>query len=302
MLFNKHISLHAKSCYSWQDFLEKEYFEIALIHVKDTLGENLNDYFFEFYLHKKGFLKSKLACSNTQAKKKVLFILGDEHNEIQAADVSGYDKVFKTYLSSKSAFIPLPIGYNSKTPLLPKTPLKEREFDIFFSGNLNENRLTGLYKSLHPLRFLPSRLFVFLFNRPGIAKLFGIRFPNSFFKSRPKTHISFTDGFNSGLSPASYADYLNASKFVICPKGFVSTETFRLYEALRQGCMVICEQLPSHEFYVDAPFIVVKDWNNFRINMKEQNLIEISSQSAHFYEQNLSELATANYIIKNIIN
>lgn len=58
-------------------------------------------------------------------------------------------------------------------------------------------------------------------------------------------YIRFYSGFNNGDDYNKYAYYLQNSKIVLSPKGFHSTECFRFYEAMRQGCIVITEELPK---------------------------------------------------------
>jgi len=47
-------------------------------------------------------------------------------------------------------------------------------------------------------------------------------------------------GFNSGIiDPVTYRDVILRSKFVLCPVGNCSIDTFRLYEALEGGCIPV---------------------------------------------------------------
>lgn len=58
------------------------------------------------------------------------------------------------------------------------------------------------------------------------------------FKKCQPYHIHETSGFNSGiLEPSVYGSILRQSKFVLCPVGNCSLDTFRLYEALEAGAI-----------------------------------------------------------------
>jgi hypothetical protein len=37
-------------------------------------------------------------------------------------------------------------------------------------------------------------------------------------------------------------------------------ETYRFFEGLRQGCIVVCDRLPPHWFYVGCPAVQLDDW------------------------------------------
>lgn len=298
------INLHPKSGYSWENFLEKDFFEGVLRHLITELG--IERFYFEFYLHRDQSIDGISSNFNETNIKKVLFILCDEHNDIKSTNVNGFDFVFKTYLNSEvSNFIPLPLGYNSEISEQPILDSFNRDYDVFFSGNLNKNRLLGLYKTLHKLNFLPNSIFRYLYKRPSLQSLFRITFPKYFIEEKSNNYICFTNGFNSGLSKKEYAEKLSQSKIALCPKGFVSAETFRLYEALRQGCLVICEKLPSHSFYKDAPFFQIDNWKNLNKQLDaifQMNLKNLQERSIIYYKENLSEAATATYIVKHINN
>jgi hypothetical protein len=61
------------------------------------------------------------------------------------------------------------------------------------------------------------------------------------------------------LTP-SYSELLAQTRICLVPRGN-SPETFRYFEALRAGCIVVCEPLPDHWFYRGAPTITVRRWN-----------------------------------------
>jgi len=58
----------------------------------------------------------------------------------------------------------------------------------------------------------------------------------------------------------SYSELLADTRLCLVPRGN-SPETFRFFEALRAGCIVVCEPLPDHWFYQGAPVIRVRRWN-----------------------------------------
>lgn len=90
----------------------------------------------------------------------------------------------------------------------------------------------------------------------------------------------FFKGFNSpdGFSPISYAEVLLKSKFVLCPRGWVNLETFRVYEALEAGAIPITlsftrwqPERPSYWIRVfgeDPPFIHKTTWKEAILEAK----------------------------------
>ena len=80
-------------------------------------------------------------------------------------------------------------------------------------------------------------------------------------KHLPSKKINITKGFNMGFNPSEYSERLHSSKIVICPAGNVSMETFRHYEGLRSGTVVVSPRLPQNEIYKDNYIVQVDNWD-----------------------------------------
>ena len=63
-----------------------------------------------------------------------------------------------------------------------------------------------------------------------------------------------------GLDADTYSKKLHESKVVICQAGNVSVETFRHYEAMRSGAIVVSPKLPDTKIYKKAAICQVDDW------------------------------------------
>lgn len=86
--------------------------------------------------------------------------------------------------------------------------------------------------------------------------------------------VHYCSGFNAtdGLTTKEYSELLNNSKFVLCPPGQDSMDSFRIYEALEAGGIPVVlnrtERLPIHPSYWkaifmeegDLPFIQGDSW------------------------------------------
>jgi hypothetical protein len=62
------------------------------------------------------------------------------------------------------------------------------------------------------------------------------------------------------MSGEEYSQKLHDAKIVVCPAGNVSMETFRHYEAMRSGAIVVSPKLPDVKIYKDAAICQVDEW------------------------------------------
>tara|TARA_R110000765_G_scaffold72792_1_gene142167 strand:- start:5195 stop:6022 length:828 start_codon:yes stop_codon:yes gene_type:complete len=149
--------------------------------------------------------------------------------------------VFKSYLMPKQEaknVFPLPLGFNAKHIKLVNRPIKDRPTDIFFSGHMaSEKRRHYMQPVIDFFSVLPVN-------------------------KHPKMDVNITKGFNMGFSSEEYSRRLHDAKIVICPAGNVSIETFRHYEGLRSGAVVVSPKLPDNEIYKGSYICQVDDWDN----------------------------------------
>ena len=148
---------------------------------------------------------------------------------------------FKAYLKPEQetgSVHSFPLGYNKKHKKLVNRPMKDRPIDVFFSGHMaSTNRR-------HYMRWIID----FFMDMPK--------------EERPRLDINVTRGFNCGLDGDEYSQKLHESKIVICPAGNVSMETFRHYEAMRSGAIVVSPKLPDTKIYKDAAICQIEDWED----------------------------------------
>jgi hypothetical protein len=186
-------------------------------------------------------------------------------------------------------------------------PFEKRKYHVFFSGNLNFNRL-WLYWGLKKKPKWLSSLFHKLLSIKGGGMLFRFIYGNKtydFSNCIPNSLIRFNNGFYKGFSPLEYKQLTENSMIVLNPKGFESTECFRMYEAMAAGCVVISEPLPKMSFYKEIPVVFIKDWHEvYKVTealLSDSDALSILSRNAAiFYQKNLSSEAIAQYI-KHIV-
>jgi hypothetical protein len=193
------------------------------------------------------------------------------------------------------------LGYHTFIDNMNELPMQERLFDAFFIGCLNKNRVQLASKITN----IPKSFIWFGLSFLKKATLMVLNIISRF--KYPKSIFRFNPDFNAGLKADEYHYYLKHSKVALIPRGWVNTETFRLYEAMRWGCVVICETLSERSYHNNIPVIQVKDWNQgideaISILNDEQRLTNIGKQNKMFYEKYLSPQATADLITKKLNN
>lgn len=233
-------------------------------------------------------------------KKNVLIWISDEFGANPNHLSQKYGYIFKSYISHVDSNIsPFPLGYVTEVPEFPYKNILTRKYNVFFSGNLNYNRNIFYLSLCRKLRkILPSVVNPrYLINHH--TKEYILKIKSQFDQNFPSPSIiRFTTKFKTGFSPEEYGKILSDTKIVLCPKGFHSTECYRHYEAMRAGCIIISERLPDTYLYKDSPIIQIENWNNIydiinNLLSDSSRLNELSHASREWYEQKLSEKATA---------
>ena len=196
----------------------------------------------------------------------MLIWLSDEEGSLPCGDLC---RKFRLVLKS---YWPLPEGWRNVLPfplcgtreVLAKKPLPwaQRDTAVFFTGNLNANRV-DFYRQFNLLRSFPPMDLPFYWQRRIYWELLR-RLPlrRDFSGAFPHSRIIFTQGFRTGMSPTTYAENLAKCKITICPPGFTSAETIRHFEAMRLGCVIVSAPLPPNPFYAESPIVLLKNWRS----------------------------------------
>jgi glycosyltransferase involved in cell wall biosynthesis len=238
--------------------------------------------------------------------KTVLIILADNSGHYPEELARHVHAIFKVHMpAEKSNIFPLPLGYTKFHLHGSDRPLGERKTSVFFSGNINKNRiqlwaavrlgshLATLVKPL-PIR----RALTFAARKlPGALR---------FSQPLPDAEIKFSEKFATGLSPEEYTRKLNDSKIALCPKGFYKTECFRHFEAMRSGCVIVSDPIPDVWYFKDSPIIQVTTWHNINQRLKyllsdTERLQNIQKKTISWWRDHCGEKATAEYMAKKIL-
>lgn len=143
----------------------------------------------------------------------------------------------------------IPLGYHSQQEL-PQVPVRDRKIDAFFAGDVS----TGAGPTSY-------RYWVSTSKAEARKQLYRVL---HHLKKDPEWRID-VNTFDVGRSTdflghsAGYSAKMANSRICLAPRGTMA-ETYRLYEGLRAGCLVITNRLPDAPFLSGAPVIQIDHW------------------------------------------
>jgi hypothetical protein len=169
----------------------------------------------------------------------------------------------------------LPLGTTKWFEGNEKIPIDQRKYNVSFIGQLDPYRRSDFFTCLRQFKM-----------------------DNSF--------IHFYEGWNRGLGPEKYSEIMSDTKIALVPWGSGSLDTFRFYEAMSCGCVVLCIRQNNYEFMKGSPHIQIPNWNPFIVEKYIQKLLKtdlqpLSDKSRSFWENNLSPKAAAQFIKSKIL-
>lgn len=165
----------------------------------------------------------------------VLLLTGDEESEMQWRELK-HGRMLVWVMSPKQgihddAAGKLGSGYRQEAPeLLKEIGFQERALDFFFAGQVT-----------HPIR------------EQCVGQL----------RSIPNGRLIETEGFGQGIPYREYLENMARAKFVPCPSGPCTPDSFRLYEALESGCVPIADGGSYWPFLFGepVPFPIASSWD-----------------------------------------
>lgn len=165
-----------------------------------------------------------------------------------------------------------PLGCNKDVAELPARGMADRPIDVFFIG------------------------------RDEFRDEFFVATDQAFGELR--ADISKAPEFRKGLGPEDYAAKLAETKIALSPRG-VSHETFRTYEALRAGCVVIAQRQIPCWWTNGWPVIEVDDWQGIddlvRAELADGTAMQSRAHaSRQWWEEKCSPAAIADYMMGEI--
>ncbi|MBH8561380.1 glycosyltransferase family 1 protein [Nostoc sp. CENA67] len=205
---------------------------------------------------------------------------------------------FKSLLLGKNPITPIydiPLGYNNSKDM-PIKNIQERLYNTYFSGSV-----VHVPYPLWSLKY-------WLGTPKSLARKLMIASVNKFKRKNPdfKVELSITGGFRNRTieDERSYCEIMMDTKICLVPRG-TSFETTRLFEAMKYGCIVVAEALPSRWYLDGSPIIQIKDWQDLEgilINLldNEQLMQEMHEKSLDWWNNKCSETILAEYIVEKM--
>jgi hypothetical protein len=254
--------------------LEQQYLHHIFQHLQSYA--NFNRY--QFYI-----LSANAEWNVELDEHSIVFYMSNEDHQIPASVQKAF-AVFSPYCPTVNCprnVFPIPLGYNGAIPEKRIKDVMDRKLDLFFSGNLHRKRLP-FYLAIQKMKLL--------------EQLGG---------KNHKHAIHFSRQFTGGLGPEEYANLLMETKIALVPSGYLSKNSFRFFEALRYGCIVMTEKLYDYWFYKAFPGIQLKYWWNMhkQLNalLNSPILMEhMQGQSLRYYEDYCSEKVVASYVVAHL--
>ena len=200
----------------------------------------------------------------------------------------------RSLLSSTVKIAPMydiPLGYYNQLDL-PIKDIRARRYDVSFAGSVVHES----YSAWSVKRLLDTP--------KGVSRKKMIAALVKMHKEHPELRVklSITSGFEAAWSAdaSSYSQEMMDTKICLVPRG-AALETFRFFEALRYGCVVITEALPSRWFYEGSPAVRVENWNDLEGILKklieDERLMQREHQrSLEWWRTKCSEAAVGAYV------
>jgi hypothetical protein len=182
----------------------------------------------------------------------------------------------------------IPLGTFNQLEL-PVVPIEQRTVDVFFAGSIEHgntlrDRVSPKRRSRREMLAAVRRLAL---SRPDL-----------------QLDIRATSGFDASAagSPGAYSRALMDSRVCLAPRG-TSIETFRVFEGLRAGCVVVTERLPRHWFYDGAPVIQIERWSGLEEMLvldEPAELRELHARALAWWRDRCSEAALGRFMAERL--
>jgi len=203
--------------------------------------------------------------------------------------------------ASLPPILPLPLGYANQVEL-PLKNVFDRQYDVQFAGSVSHSdaQNEGLKRWLSSPKV--------------VARKRMLHHLTSYREANPSVEcdIFVTDGFGPHAvewgpghfhkmrDAETYSSTLMDTKICLVPRG-TSLETFRFFEGLRAGCILITEGLPSRWFYDGAPIQTVNDWSELgdvldRLLNDPDRLHTLHRAARTWWNEKCSEEAVGRYM------
>ncbi|WP_058185303.1 hypothetical protein [Terracidiphilus gabretensis] len=170
---------------------------------------------------------------------------------------------------------------------LPIKPMSERPYHCFFAGQIDMEPARGLAS----LNESPKQIA----RRDMVKYMLALKESNPRFRLDHRVLQKGSFGSTDANDNRTYSERMMDSKICLTPRGTV-IDTWRFFEGLKSGCLVICEPLPDEYFYQGAPVIQIDSWDELEKTVApllddDQALQQWSNRSLEFWKNVCGEEA-----------
>jgi hypothetical protein len=219
-------------------------------HVRATIRNTSCQPFSGFHPHlRMGRLEAVLAFEYAR----------DWYKHIQARSaMNGAHRDWPAPVRANPFTIQIPLGYHSQTEL-PQVPMAERTLDTFFAGDVKAVLSKSDYRywtsiSKNVARTQLWRVLIDLQKR-GVWNID----LNNLDSTQNRSHAS---SFNS------YSQKMMNSRICVSPRGTLA-DTYRSFEGLRAGCLVVGQPVQRGSFLANAPILLLNHWSELERILKK---------------------------------
>ncbi len=150
--------------------------------------------------------------------------------------------------------IPLPLGYHSQVEV-PQIPMSERPLDTFFVGQVRQAAFATRYQRYVSSSKVEARKQIWAvlqeLQQEGRWRM-------------DLGDVAADQSRSAGAAFTSYSEKMMQSRICVAPRGSMA-DTFRSFEGLRAGCLVVANPLPRDQFlYPRAPLLIIDHWHEIR--------------------------------------
>lgn len=196
---------------------------------------------------------------------------------------------------NRASIVHLPWGSASLVDV-PMKGMRERHRNYYFSGAIALGSNFGYRKFTSSPKIIARQSLV-----EAIANL-ERKYPSLASNQTVKVHQQTSTGKLSDIN--DYAQRLMDSKVCLAPRGSVP-DTWRFFEGLKSGCIVITNPLPNEWYYQGAPVIQLDSWDQLEETLlpllaDEARLENMHSQSLKYWEEVCGERALGRFLAQAI--
>jgi hypothetical protein len=191
--------------------------------------------------------------------------------------------------SARTMYIPLGCFTHFEPSV---APMSNRDIDYAFLGSVTYN--SSEKKWFHTLMESPKE---------AVRRMMCESMRQVSATGRWRGFLHTTGDMKESMSnQATYAEILGRCKISLVPRG-TCYDTYRFFESLKAGCVVICEPLPDRWFYEGHPGIIIKNWRDLprlldRL-LEDSELLERKSREAiNFYNERCAEEVVAKHMVE----